>query len=646
MAKLKAKKNKGKKKKKGGQRDKTINPPEITQHGSPTDEGDKPISPLETTPQGNPIDEGATDSRDGNSNHLSELLTIRSSEDESSTLLDNPNTLNVAASISGTRGTQDNGNTESSVHDDASMLDQMPSQVDLDPVGDFVSPSEANQAVKFNSSADEHEPGAKTFDASDNTEGSVDVPLHWITGVSDHDKSIYAQLCIRSSEFDKDCTFCWTTTNLKCEGCGARFCRRGCRDLDWKFHKRVCSKFGGLDPGDRPSRDHFLAILLPMKTREPELIWCRLLTNNTKLRVIHPEISDLYKQGTPPVGNTIHANGSRGTARAILGHGLAMVDAYALIHTSVGLKQLNRCIHSLTAPGALAFHKGPWIAFAFEPDEFGRPRKGIDVIPRDWRHVVDHIIYDPSNPFFGEPPRTRRKDMTFGVKLSNTDNVAISIVMGIEKPLEDVYVPVFDWPNTGPSVLAFQLGLPWKVRYIRGGKSMNVAPHMRYLKQYFRREYGADASQWAAMEEDNVVTFVIFSIGVNRIVHSEHVTAFNKYLDFSLKKKIVPSRDGFMAYWERHRQVLEAKTNRNVIATPYHGPPNLKDLIRFDAEDDEYRRGVMNLMGHFASQGFKMAVREENGVFVPDNIVVRFNAEGSWNFGPELHAQKDVNFLV
>ncbi|CAI4219118.1 unnamed protein product [Parascedosporium putredinis] len=448
---------------------------------------------------------------------------------------------------------------------------------------------------------------------SNEAEGSVDVPLNWAEQLTLFGKAYYARLCQHTSAFDEECTFCWQGTTLRCTGCGARFCTTDCRNMDRKFHKRVCKQFGAFDPTTRPSSDHFLAMVIPMTRQNPDLVWCQLVGPEKKLRLEHDEISDSVKNFGEFIslkGKAFHVNGSPGTSLATIGHGLAMVDVYGLKSSEkLGLSHVNQCLHSLTAPGALRFRTGPWIAFAFKSDESGLPQKGLDVVPRDWRYIVDHVVYDPSNAFYGEPPRTRTKPVTFGVKLNNIDHPIISLVTGIKQPLEDVCVPIFEWPDTGPSALAFQIGLPWKIRYI--------------MKD------GDGASKWVTVEETGVMTFIAFSYGSDRLVHSEHIKAFNKYLDFSLGRKIVPSRVGFMDYWEKHRQVLVAKTNRNIIATPYHGPPNLEELIQFGHEDDAKRRGVMNLMGHFAAKGFLMAVHEENGVFVPDEITAPFDSEGA-----------------
>ncbi|KEZ45358.1 hypothetical protein SAPIO_CDS2176 [Scedosporium apiospermum] len=478
-------------------------------------------------------------------------------------------------------------------------------------------------------------------------EMTMDIPLNWLTGTSHTGSLFYAKHCRKTAFPDSLCTLCLRRGGSFCASCKARYCGDTCRRSDWRVHKGVCSQFKSLGPNDRPSDEHFLAMVLPTAKTTPDLVWCRMIEDCHKLEISHPDILDLAGDGDggqPIIGNTTHVNNSKGTGGAFLGHGLAMVDVFGLkssMHR--GLVNINSCIHALTAPGALRFHMGPWVVFAFEPDDTGKPKKGIDVVPRDWRHIADYLIFDPSNPFLREVPRVPLQ-VLYGTKLSDVTNPALSLVSSIEGEIENVYVPIFDWPYTGPSTLPFQLGLPWKTRYIRAAPAAKPQPHMRYLKQYFRREYGADSSRWSSTEDNNCVTMIVLAIGKDRVVHKEHVVAFNKYLDFSLKRKIVPSRDGFMDYWQKHRRVLLLRDNVNYLDTPYHGPPRFEELVRYDGEDERYRKAMMNLLGYFASKGWKMAVREENGVLVPDDVVAPFDVEGDWEFTEDLKVKTELPY--
>ena len=73
-----------------------------------------------------------------------------------------------------------------------------------------------------------------------------------------------------------------TPTCIICNGLDAKFCSLchsisycspECQKPDWPLHKTICKTFATLP--SRPSPSHKLAILLPVDSKDPQLIWIK-----------------------------------------------------------------------------------------------------------------------------------------------------------------------------------------------------------------------------------------------------------------------------------------------------------------------------------------------------------------------------------
>ncbi|KAG7007792.1 hypothetical protein G7Y79_00008g024300 [Physcia stellaris] len=74
--------------------------------------------------------------------------------------------------------------------------------------------------------------------------------------------------------FITNCTICNKPNAKLCTQCkSAAYCSSLCQETDWSTHKLLCKAFG--TKGDRPSSDHYLAILLPEQSQRPRLVWVK-----------------------------------------------------------------------------------------------------------------------------------------------------------------------------------------------------------------------------------------------------------------------------------------------------------------------------------------------------------------------------------
>jgi hypothetical protein len=68
------------------------------------------------------------------------------------------------------------------------------------------------------------------------------------------------------------CIICNGSDAKFCSSCHSiSYCSPECQNTDWPLHKTICKSFATLPA--RPSSSHKLAILLPVSSRTPELIW-------------------------------------------------------------------------------------------------------------------------------------------------------------------------------------------------------------------------------------------------------------------------------------------------------------------------------------------------------------------------------------
>ena len=471
----------------------------------------------------------------------------------------------------------------------------------------------------------------------------VAIWLDWAKPTSRDFEKVVGRLCQPSARLKVICSVCMKEGKSHCGSCGVRYCSEACRNNDWKRHKVICKLFTNWDKSKRPSPRHFAALIFPTFRDKPELVWCRLVGHASKLEIAHSDFDIL--ESLPMRGITSHINTSI-TGRMFLGHGLAMVDVYQLRHLQdEHLVNINESIMSLADPGSLISYAGPHIVFAFKSNRKGRPGRGIDIAPADWRHTTDYIILNLMNTFISEPV-TQSEYFQTGTKLNNTRSNIITKLYNIVKPVETVSAPLTYWPIEGPCVPAVQIGLPWKTRYVQDAEMVSLAEEgrafseeMKYVKKYFLRP--ASGSQegvprWATTSRYRCGSMIVLPLAKYRVVHQHHVIAFNKYLDFSLKRRVVPSKKGFMEFWERYVAIVSHRESFDNIPNPYHRLPPREDLvIHMGGKDDAYINAIMNLLGHFAERGYVMEVEEKNGVFVPKDVTAPFDTKGTFEFTDE-----------
>ncbi|KAF2445898.1 hypothetical protein P171DRAFT_431282 [Karstenula rhodostoma CBS 690.94] len=71
---------------------------------------------------------------------------------------------------------------------------------------------------------------------------------------------------------NQTCIICNGSNAKSCSSCHSiSYCSQKCQKDDWSLHKTLCKTFTTLPP--RPSPSHKLAILFPVDSKDPQLIW-------------------------------------------------------------------------------------------------------------------------------------------------------------------------------------------------------------------------------------------------------------------------------------------------------------------------------------------------------------------------------------
>lgn len=77
-----------------------------------------------------------------------------------------------------------------------------------------------------------------------------------------------------ASQTSNQCLVCNNTTTTRCERCkSTHYCSRKCQETDWNIHKLLCRAFSAFDTTSRPTNKHIKAILFPVDSTKPEVIW-------------------------------------------------------------------------------------------------------------------------------------------------------------------------------------------------------------------------------------------------------------------------------------------------------------------------------------------------------------------------------------
>ncbi len=197
------------------------------------------------------------------------------------------------------------------------------------------------------------------------------------------------------------CTICGTPNARRCVTCrSAIYCSVECQQTDWRPHRLLCRKFKDLSTenfSSRPSPKHYLAILFPMSTQSPRLIWVDSQEDDYERGYFNAELDSLlHIPGHPQyIGrNLLCVRGNRLRGRET---NRDTLNIWHLDFDPIPGLTTNQSIHG-TTPTLIGdtwgdfIWKGPLVAVLKVGHEFD-PRLLTDITLTAYRDAVDYLGY-------------------------------------------------------------------------------------------------------------------------------------------------------------------------------------------------------------------------------------------------------------
>jgi hypothetical protein len=187
-----------------------------------------------------------------------------------------------------------------------------------------------------------------------------------------------------------DCTICNAPKAKSCASChSAAYCSPECQQTDWPLHKTVCKALKSVPP--RPDASHKLAILFPVDSKVPELIWV----------FCEPRKDDEEEGGYPY--EYPHIREHLGDDKAFPEHKPVTRNVYRgfnLDHTIditcrdaflIDGSKINQCIVETTRGAVSHSWSGPIVVMR-QPSLAYDPRFYSDITLADLRTAIDYFI--------------------------------------------------------------------------------------------------------------------------------------------------------------------------------------------------------------------------------------------------------------
>jgi hypothetical protein len=246
-------------------------------------------------------------------------------------------------------------------------------------------------------------------------------PNPQITTTMSDDSS--GQSCIVCDKEDaKYCARCKSTS----------YCSRACQKNDWQTHKLLCATFSTFATSERPTKEHYRAVLFDPDKKKPEFIWllCKWHEDDGD-RYQLPKSETITGHDVPP--QTVPVQYNRRLERRLLNTICFTYRDTFLIDGS----RPNKSIAAITStqPGKYHDWRGPVMAYAKDGDELDPPAcKDFDMA--DFRHAADYLLSYCYVPLLTQTHVQQVK----GVRI----NCEGDIKMLNRPPFEEIELPITD----------------------------------------------------------------------------------------------------------------------------------------------------------------------------------------------------------
>lgn len=188
------------------------------------------------------------------------------------------------------------------------------------------------------------------------------------------------------------CAACDTAATKLCGECGSvRYCSIDCQKTDWSTHKLLCKSYSSFDATSRPSNEHYKAILFPIDSAKPQVVWIHAPLRGGGLFEGHPyqapEIAPFLGEDSMPWSMAVQYNGvlQRRFSNTIM---IGYRETF-LVDGSKRNRSIER-IHS-TKPGQYHDWRGPIIVYSMA-GVAKDPVACRDVNMYDFRNATDFFL--------------------------------------------------------------------------------------------------------------------------------------------------------------------------------------------------------------------------------------------------------------
>jgi hypothetical protein len=189
----------------------------------------------------------------------------------------------------------------------------------------------------------------------------------------------------------RSCTVCDKQNATFCSRCKCiLYCSKACQKSDWSTHKLLCISFSAFADSQRPTADHYRAVLFDPNQAKPEFVWilCKWRQDDDdEFGYQTPEIDTIIGSDTLTKHIPIQYNPR---LKRTLPNTLVITYRDTFL---IDGSRPSKSVASITAtqPGEYHDWRGPIVVYAKHGPGLDPPAcKDLDMV--DFRHIADYFL--------------------------------------------------------------------------------------------------------------------------------------------------------------------------------------------------------------------------------------------------------------
>ncbi|KAJ0331763.1 hypothetical protein COL5a_002431 [Colletotrichum fioriniae] len=432
-----------------------------------------------------------------------------------------------------------------------------------------------------------------------------------------HDPDTYASSKNQQEQHEvEQCLACGnpSTRKYRCHFKAARYCSAQCLEAD-DLHQRFCvgrqdaktKPAFSLPLESRPSKNHFLAALLPVDESDPKPIWISLQMDRKtgKMSFATDEMAIAKAAGksndsSDPDIIHVGLNSVATPIQKSIAHGVDAIKFGSYKDTSVN--SINSCIQSFGKPGFLACYFGAVVVWTYDLEFNGAFKSPRDLGVRDLRHALDCHVLNSVNPVVSHPSRfILEGGIIPALKINDLSDRWLE-ALGVTRQIEKVHVAAsHQYFEASPIGKLFHLGLRW---YVRTAVPIAIAPtgelhedHEEILHHFRQTEApqntGMRKAQLQVVDLKHSSSFHLMQV-CGKQIEPAHLIAVMEYFKLASASGTPTTEKAFRAYWDYFKKSELMKGH------PMAGVPSPYDLESGHSHDPN-AAGLVSLLQSYKS---------------------------------------------